>query len=141
MDPDRVKIANDQKGCNHRLILELAKFVLSAVPASALLAQCFCTTPLHFLKQALNPSQQRQLLTGLFRIVQNGKYGLINHTGKIVIEPQFDLDWNFVAGLAQIKVADKYGYIDKTGKSATISVILCFLQQIDSGYSWLQTTS
>ncbi len=55
--------------------------------------------------------------TPLFRIEQNGKWGFIDKTGKVVIEPQFDDAWLFrEGGLASVKIGDKHGYIDKTGK-------------------------
>jgi len=44
------------------------------------------------------------------------KYGYIDKTGKIVIEPKFDNAWSFSEGLARVKIDDKDGYIDKTGK-------------------------
>ena len=37
-------------------------------------------------------------------------------TGKIAINPQFDLADDFQEGLARIKLGDKWGYIDKNGK-------------------------
>jgi hypothetical protein len=47
-----------------------------------------------------------------------GKRGFIDGTGRIVIEPQFDL-WSgagFSEGLAAIGIDDKKGYVDKSGK-------------------------
>ena len=52
---------------------------------------------------------------GLARIKQNGKYGYIDKSGKIVILPQFDETSDFSDGMAVIKKNDKYGYIDKNG--------------------------
>ena len=43
------------------------------------------------------------------------KYGFIDKTGKLVIEPRFDSGSNFLGGLAQAKSGDKWGYIDTTG--------------------------
>jgi len=57
-----------------------------------------------------------------------GKYGFIDKTGKMVIEPQFEIevstgmfsfDFKFTGfsnGLALVKQGGKYGFIDKTGK-------------------------
>ncbi|MBW4558517.1 MAG: WG repeat-containing protein [Trichormus sp. ATA11-4-KO1] len=45
----------------------------------------------------------------------DGKYGYINKTGRIVIQPQFDNAYHF-EDLASVKIGDKYGYIDKSGK-------------------------
>ena len=57
----------------------------------------------------------------LFPVTQNGKYGYIDKTGKLVINPQFEGEsgqpgYDFSEGLAKIKIGDKYGYIDETGK-------------------------
>jgi len=55
--------------------------------------------------------------TPLFIIEQNGKWGFIDKTGKIVIEPKFDnIARDFSEGLALFNLGSKYGYIDKTGK-------------------------
>jgi len=49
-----------------------------------------------------------------------GKYGYIDKTGKIIINPQFDDAESFSEGLAAVRIGDyrtgKYGYIDRTGK-------------------------
>ncbi|MFK0495250.1 WG repeat-containing protein [Campylobacter coli] len=46
----------------------------------------------------------------------NGKIGLIDKSGKIVIEPKFDSIWSFREGLAKVGLNGKYGLIDKSGK-------------------------
>ena len=45
-----------------------------------------------------------------------GKGGLIDKTGKIVIEPQFDDIGYFSEGLVWVVVDGKYGFIDKSGQ-------------------------
>ena len=55
----------------------------------------------------------------LFIIKVNKKYGFINKTGKIVIEPKFDFANDFVEGLALVGITDdelKSVYIDENGK-------------------------
>src|SRR2546421_11859187 len=50
-------------------------------------------------------------------IQQNGKWGYIDGTGKVVIEPRFSWAEEFSEGLAAFENEDgKYGYIDETGK-------------------------
>lgn len=52
----------------------------------------------------------------LFPVIQNGKWGYIDKTGKIVVEPQFDEAWSHTEGLAGAKIRGRWGYIDKRGK-------------------------
>jgi hypothetical protein len=52
----------------------------------------------------------------LFVIIQNGKTGYIDNTGKIVIQPKFDSGYDFSEGLAPVLFGDSWGYIDETGK-------------------------
>ncbi|MFH1515247.1 MAG: WG repeat-containing protein, partial [bacterium] len=56
----------------------------------------------------------------LFYVCVDGKYGFIDKTGKIVINPQFDETWHFSEDLAPVIIGDiesgKWGFIDKTGK-------------------------
>lgn len=44
------------------------------------------------------------------------KWGFIDTTGKIAIQPQFDWASDFYEGRAAVKIKDKLGFIDKTGK-------------------------
>ena len=44
------------------------------------------------------------------------KYGFIDKSGKMVIEPQFDGASDFSEGLAQVEKDGKWGFIDKSGK-------------------------
>ncbi len=46
------------------------------------------------------------------------KYGYVDGTGRMVIEPRFDLASEFFGGLAAVMVGEKWGYIDRTGKIA-----------------------
>jgi hypothetical protein len=60
--------------------------------------------------------QAKEESSGLFLIVQSGKYGYIDRSGKYLINPQFDIAEDFHEGLAQVESGNKRGYIDKTGK-------------------------
>ncbi len=46
----------------------------------------------------------------------SGKWGYVDKTGKIIIEPKFDDADEFSEGLANVTIGKKYGYIDKSGK-------------------------
>ena len=55
----------------------------------------------------------------LFVVRVNKKYGFIDRTGKIVIEPQLEFASNYVEGLALVRTSSeelKLGFIDRTGK-------------------------
>src|SRR5262249_52513997 len=52
----------------------------------------------------------------LFLIEQNGKYGYIDKTGKLVIKPQFDDADRFFDAFAAVQIGEKWGFIDKSGK-------------------------
>ena len=44
------------------------------------------------------------------------KYGFINKSGEIVIQPKFNDAFHFKEGLAAVQKRKKWGFIDKTGK-------------------------
>ena len=56
--------------------------------------------------------------SGVAKFHQNGKYGFIDTTGKVVIEPQYDHVWEdfYKNNYAIVEINGKYGVIDKTGK-------------------------
>lgn len=47
------------------------------------------------------------------------KYGYMDASGKITIEPKYDLTYGFHEGIAPVKLNDKWALIDKTGKQLT----------------------
>jgi hypothetical protein len=54
--------------------------------------------------------------TKLFPIVKGGKWGYMDEKGKVVIEPQYQVAYDFHEGLACVAVKALRGYIDKTGQ-------------------------
>jgi len=48
-------------------------------------------------------------------IVQNGKYGFINHDGRVIIPPQFIWATGFSHGLGTVYVCGRYASIDSSG--------------------------
>jgi hypothetical protein len=43
------------------------------------------------------------------------KWGYIDTTGAVVIEPRFEEAWSFIEGRAKVALGHKWGYIDTTG--------------------------
>jgi hypothetical protein len=89
------------------------------------------SSALLFLAQCTSTNRVSKSVRELFPILRNGKWGFIEKTGKIVINPQFDdlkpdtfgytfQDDIFLDGLACVNIGGnhdgKWGYIDKTGK-------------------------
>lgn len=60
--------------------------------------------------------QRRTAPLGMARVKLSGKWGYIDRTGRIVINPQFEEAGDFSEGLARVKVGGKWGYIDRTGR-------------------------
>ena len=82
--------------------------------------QCQYTNCHDFTEElaAVNFSNQYQLEDALEsgRIVTVGKWGYINKSGKIVIEPMFEMAYPFNGGVARVKIGEKVGYINKAGE-------------------------
>ncbi len=47
----------------------------------------------------------------LLPVLQDGKWGYIDRTGKISIRPQFDDAGDFSEELARVRIGEKWGYI------------------------------
>lgn len=62
-------------------------------------------------------SQEGPYKEGLAKVAFGDKFGYINNTGKVVINPQFDAAGNFSDGRALIVFERKAGYIDNVGKT------------------------
>ena len=54
--------------------------------------------------------------SGLARVPENGKWEYIGRLGEFVIPARFDMALEFSEGLGLVRLADKYGYIDASGK-------------------------
>ncbi len=65
----------------------------------------------------LNTLEQEQSLlnTSLFPFKQDDRYGFMDRTGSVVIDPQFDQLGFFYEGLATAVKDARYGYVDKLG--------------------------
>src|SRR5262245_28564752 len=60
---------------------------------------------------------QQSKFDGLLRVTVNGKWGLIDKAGKVVVEPKFDAFGDFYRAteFLPVQVGPKWGYIDHTG--------------------------
>lgn len=53
-----------------------------------------------------------------FSIKAGDKFGAMDVTGKVIIEPQYDDELKFSDGLARVRIGGKLGYVDTAGKVA-----------------------
>ncbi|MBA4389174.1 MAG: hypothetical protein C0404_14470 [Verrucomicrobia bacterium] len=53
----------------------------------------------------------------LFPVVQGGKWGYMDKTGKLAIKPQYECAWDFSDGLACVQVDLMRGYINEKGET------------------------
>lgn len=83
----------------------IRNIVLISVFSTMLFALSGCEFNTSFLK------------TNLFPVKIEQKYGYIDKTGKLVIEPQFTFASDFSEDLAKVCVKNKYGYINKKGEA------------------------
>src|SRR5690349_15208159 len=58
---------------------------------------------------ASNAFGQQQVMPQMLRIVVDGKWGFIDQTGKIVVEPKFDAYGNLEDGLWAMQIEGKWG--------------------------------
>src|SRR5918911_929471 len=77
----------------------------------------------------------------LFPVRQNDLWGYIDRTGKLVIQPQFDVAWEFTEGLAYVKVGTRRGVIDRKGKWVFELTDLDFAGPFAEGLAPVQTVA
>jgi hypothetical protein len=76
---------------------------------------------------------------GLSRWKFGTKYGFIDRSGRIVIEPKFDLTFQFSEGLAAVQIDGKWGYIDKAGNLVIEPRILSSAKDFHNGLAYIVT--
>jgi hypothetical protein len=86
------------------------RFVQRAVALSLPMLALVCSPA-----RGQTPSQAQTNPSDLLVIVQNGKYGYIDHQGKIVIQPQYIWGSGFSHGLATVYVCGRYVSLDPAG--------------------------
>jgi hypothetical protein len=52
---------------------------------------------------------------GLAPVMQGGKWGFIDKSGRFLIGPRFDDAWPFSEGLARVRQGELYGFVDERG--------------------------
>jgi len=53
---------------------------------------------------------------GFARFYENGKFGIIDRTGKVIVPAKYDFISSFSGGIAQFSAESKYGILDATGR-------------------------
>jgi hypothetical protein len=81
----------------------------------------------------------------LYPVLVNGKWGYINRQGKIAIKPQFDDAEDFFNGLAEVKIGERWTFINESGKTVfarTAAVwgsfsdgVICCIMRVGEGGS------
>jgi len=66
--------------------------------------------------QSVTPATAADSNPRLTFVEDNGKYGYIDETGKLVIEKKFEFAAPFSEGLANVKSGGKWGFIDEKGE-------------------------
>lgn len=75
---------------------------------------CFISFLVTFV--VISCSEGSEEYDSLYPVLQNGKWGYVDKSGSIVVNPQFASADYFSEGLARVQTTDgKYGYIDETG--------------------------
>lgn len=108
-----------RSGFSFQILLGLAMTSLSTPYPSAAEFQAPASQPNYDEQPAIvngNGGRERSESPWRCQTFAPKNWGYINSTGKVVIDLQFELAFNFQEGLATIKQGGKYGYIDKTGR-------------------------
>ena len=103
----------------------------------------------HTFAQHVGASHQAAGEEGdLLFIRENGKFGYIDRSGKLVIPCIYENTFGFTEGLAAVKVKGKIGYVDVTGKMVippTFDDAYAFFEglawvKISGLYAWIDRT-
>ena len=87
-----------------------------------------------------NQSEQKTLKNPLFSqglvpVMVNDKWGYLNQSGEIAIEPQFDFCFNFTEdGLACVQLHHKWGYINTSGDYVVEPKFYPYYETVNSPY-------
>ncbi len=73
---------------------------------------CICTASCGVSEKSDTPENSDTVLI----FFPDNRFGLINGSGDIVVQPQYDVIFEFGEGFAGVKVGSKWGFIGKDGK-------------------------
>ena len=90
------------------------------------------TTFLLFLALLLSAQYADKSAEHLFPVVEEGLWGFIDSTGRVVIEPQFVAAQDFREGRAPVRLQGRWGYIDSAGM-VVIPATLDYALPFDGG--------
>lgn len=67
------------------------------------------------IMMSLSAYSQTSTDNTIYPICIDGKYGFINTSGQVVVNPKFDWADTLSEGLAAVKMGEKWGYVDEKG--------------------------
>jgi hypothetical protein len=125
---------------HHFLHRVLTSVILIGLPAMAATAQEKPRSPKAAAARAA--SEQKTTPTSstedmLYWIREDGKFGYIDNTGKVVIPVQYENTFGFREGLAGVRINGKHGYIDRTGR-LVIPAIFDSTYAFREGLAWVK---
>ena len=88
-----------------------------------------------FLSCSESESQVNTKADKLYSIIVNEKWGFIDKTGKVIVEPRYDFIEEFKDGYAAVFVGDKMGFIDLTGNLVIEPQFEALVFGFDDGYA------
>jgi hypothetical protein len=94
--------------------LGVAAHMISRIPTRRLIVVFVCLVSL-FTIISCSGHEETNTEADETETQYGGKWGYIDRSGNMVIEPQFDCAWNFSEGLAPVNVGRQLGYIDRKG--------------------------
>jgi len=74
----------------------------------------------------------------LYPIKENGKWGFMDVSGKVLVQPTFDYVWDFSGGLGRFKINGKYGFVNATGE-VVVQPALTYADDFTGEYTRVNT--
>ncbi|MGL4598277.1 MAG: WG repeat-containing protein, partial [Bacteroidia bacterium] len=77
-----------------------------------------------------------QFNEGMGVIYSNGRYGVVDTTGKIIVPPVYNTIRTYKQGVAAVELNERWGFIDKTGKEVIPVSFLSVGNFTKEGLAW-----